>query len=154
MARYQIGIQTKPRFADYVSLEWVTRVVSFVLQRENQPENTGVTVVITDDAEVRELNRTFRDTDCPTDVLSFPASGGAEFVIPKELALYLGDVIVSYPTALAQAAEHRHSVEDELALLIVHGCLHLLGYDHMNEEEHHRMWARQEEILQVVAQAT
>jgi probable rRNA maturation factor len=109
---------------------------------------TRVAVVITDDAGIQELNHDFLGIDAPTDVLSFSAQEEAEgFVAAPEEESYLGDVIVSYPRAVAQADEAGHPVEQELALLIVHGVLHLLGYDHTEEEERALMWARQETIL-------
>ncbi len=100
---------------------------------------------------IQALNRTFRQVDSPTDVLAFPAAEGNDFVLPPELPPYLGDVIISYPTALAQAEAQGHPVEQELTLLIVHGCLHLLGYDHETEEERQQMWARQEALCTQLA---
>ena len=144
---YQIDVQIKADFAAPLANDWITRIVGSVLRKEGQPESAGIAIVITDDTQMRELHRSFRDVDLTTDVLSFPASGGPEFVTPEEEGLYLGDVVVSYPMALVQAAEQGHSVEDELALLIVHGCLHLLGYDDTTEKERQVMWRRQEEIL-------
>ncbi len=106
------------------------------------------TLVITDDKGIQALNRDFLGKDVPTDVLAFSAQEEAgAFVAAPEMDSYLGDVIVSYPRALAQAQEHGQQVEQELHLLIVHGFLHLLGYDHADEEEKAVMWARQEAIL-------
>jgi probable rRNA maturation factor len=106
------------------------------------------TLVITDDQGIQALNRDFLGRDVPTDVLAFSAQEEAgAFVAAPEMGSYLGDVIVSYPRALAQAPEHGQQVEQELYLLIVHGFLHLLGYDHADEEEKAVMWARQEAIL-------
>jgi probable rRNA maturation factor len=106
------------------------------------------TLVITDDKGIQALNRDFLGRDIPTDVLAFSAQEEAgAFVAVPEMGSYLGDVIVSYPRALAQAQEHGQQVEQELHLLIVHGFLHLLGYDHADEEEKTVMWARQEAIL-------
>jgi probable rRNA maturation factor len=89
--------------------------------------------------------------DQPTDVLAFAAQEGEAFVLPEGEPPYLGDVIVSYPTALAQATEAGQPVTAELALLVVHGCLHLLGYDHAEPDEQARMWARQGAILDSLA---
>jgi probable rRNA maturation factor len=106
------------------------------------------TVVLTDDLGIRELNRDFLGIDTPTDVLAFSAQEEAgEFVKAPDQTEYLGDVIVSYPRAVAQATEAGHSVEQELDLLIVHGLLHLVGYDHAEEGERAVMWARQGAIL-------
>jgi probable rRNA maturation factor len=107
-----------------------------------------VTVVVTDDVGIQELNRDFLGIDAPTDVLSFGAQEAAgPFVAAPEAGNYLGDVILSYPQAAAQAAEQGHPAGGELDLLVVHGLLHLLGYDHAAEAEQAVMWARQDEIL-------
>ena len=132
MSPYQIDVQIAPEFSENLSVEGIRRVAQAVLAHQGQPEGTALTIVITDDTQVHQLNRQFRGVDRPT----------------EEVPLYLGDVIISYPTAQAQAAEYGHSVQRELALLIIHGCLHLLGYDHEEEKERQRMWALQEEILQ------
>ncbi len=130
--------------------ERLRQIADAVLLQEGQT-TAEMTLVLTDDATIRELNRVFRHVDSPTDVLAFPAAGGADFVLPPNLPPYLGDVLISYPTALAQASAQGHPVEQELTLLIVHGCLHLLGYDHETEEERQRMWARQEELCAKLA---
>lgn len=102
-----------------------------------------VTVVITDDTQVKELNRQFRETDSTTDVLSF-SSDEIDLDTGKP---YLGDIIISFPQALLQASRAGHPVESELQLLTVHGMLHLLGFDHASEEEKSEMWARQAMVL-------
>lgn len=150
MRAYSVDVQIDDEFADRVSAEQLARIVEIVLDQEAQPEHAEVTLVITGNERIRELNRSFRDADEPTDVLSFPSNEGPQFVTPQELAPYLGDVIVSYPIAVEQAQEQGHPVEKEMALLIVHGCLHLLGYDHATEEDQQRMWARQDEILRLL----
>lgn len=101
------------------------------------------TLVIASDARLQELNRTFLGIDAPTDVLSFTDGE----VDPDTQRLHLGDVVISYPRALAQATAGGHPVEAELQLLVVHGALHLLGFDHTEEQDKIRMWARQAEIL-------
>lgn len=106
-----------------------------------------VAVVITDDASLQELNRRYRGIDAPTDVLAFPTESRGPFVGVGEPP-YLGDVVISYPCALEQAAEAGHAVEAELQLLTVHGILHLLGYDDEEAEARARMWAAQSAILQ------
>lgn len=117
-----------------------------VLRREGRPGELAL--VITDDQGIRELNREFLGEDVPTDVLSFSAQEDAgPFVAAPEAGAYLGDVIISYPRAIEQAEELGHPVEQELNLLVVHGVLHLLGYDHATEEDKALMWSRQESIL-------
>jgi probable rRNA maturation factor len=114
------------------------------LQRAGQEAPVDLTVVVADDAQLHELNLQFLGIDGPTDVLSFP---GGE-TDPDSGDLYLGDVIVSLPRATAQAQAGGHSLQAELQLLVVHGVLHLCGYDHGDETEQARMWALQAEILQ------
>jgi probable rRNA maturation factor len=103
----------------------------------------GLTISICSDEFVRELNKTYRNVDRPTDVLSF----SEEYLIPGTETLYLGDIAISYPTANTQAMEAGHSVLDEISLLAVHGVLHLLGFDHQEEAEKKQMWAMQFQVL-------
>lgn len=105
-------------------------------------------LVLTDDPSIQELNRDFLGEDAPTDVLSFSALEEAgPFVTAPEAGGYLGDVIISYPRAVQQAREQGHAVELELDLLVVHGILHLLDYDHATAEDKALMWSHQERIL-------
>jgi len=114
------------------------------LVHESAPSRAELTLVITGDDEIRDLNRRYRGMDVPTDVLSFAdAEADMRLVEP----IYLGDVIISYPRAEAQAASARHPVTAELLLLVVHGVLHLLGHDHAGQAEKRKMWAAQKEIL-------
>ena len=114
-----------------------------------------LTLVITADEGIQQLNRDFLGRDAPTDVLAFSAQeDDGAFVSAPEAEGYLGDVIVSYPRAAAQALERGHTTEQELDLLIVHGLLHLLGYDHATEEEKAAMWDRQEAILASLPQGS
>lgn len=140
---------------DLLSPERLRAVVEAALRSEGvSGELTPVselTLVITDDQGIQELNRDFLGRDTPTDVLAFGArENGGPFVAAPEAGGYLGDVIVSLPRATAQAAEIGHPVQQELDLLIVHGVLHLLGYDHDGEEDKARMWAMQDAILDEV----
>ena len=105
--------------------------------------DVDITIIMTDDAQIHELNKQYRGIDAPTDVLSFP-SGDTD---PDSNRLYLGDVVISYPRAQAQAEAGGHPVEAELQLLVVHGVLHLSGYDHVEEQGKSRMSAAQAEIL-------
>jgi probable rRNA maturation factor len=109
------------------------------IQEVDADREIDVTLVITDDAQIRDLNRQFREIDSVTDVLSFP-SDEIDLDTGKP---YLGDILISYPQAFLQAMQIGHPVETELQLLTVHGMLHLLGYDHANEEEKAEMWALQ-----------
>jgi probable rRNA maturation factor len=105
--------------------------------------SASLTLRITDEDEIHLLNQQFRGLDQPTDVLSFPA----DFEDPDLESRYLGDIVICYPQAASQAEKRGHAVEDELQLLVVHGVLHLLGYDHATQEEKDRMWDIQAKIL-------
>ena len=107
-----------------------------------------VSLMFTDDETIHEMNREYRGIDRPTDVLSFALEEGEEEEIyggPEENLL--GDIIISVETATRQAEDYGHSVEREMAFLALHGMLHLLGYDHMEEEERQEMRAQEEAIL-------
>ncbi len=150
-AKDRVDVQTSPRFAGEVDEELLRRVTTEVLRREGIEREVSLSVVITDDEAIRELNRQFRDVDAPTDVLAFGSGEDGDFVTAPGEPAYLGDVVISYPRAVVQAEEYGQSIARELALLAVHGVLHLLGYDHVNEAERTEMWARQDEILESVA---
>ena len=143
----RVDVQTAPRFAGKVDAELLRRVAAEALRREGVEGEIALSVVITYDEAVRELNRQFRDVDAPTDVLAFGTGEEGDFVTAPGEQAYLGDVVISYPRAVAQAEEYGHSVNRELALLAVHGVLHLLGYDNVDEAERMKMGARQNEIL-------
>ena len=108
----------------------------------------ALTVLVTDDAQIQELNRDYRGVDTPTDVLAFGEANGAnEFVPPPGETHYWGDIIISCPRAMEQATAYGHPLQEELALLVVHGTLHLLGYDHEQASDKERMWAIQNTAL-------
>lgn len=106
-----------------------------------------MTVRLTGDAEIHELNRTYRGVDRPTDVLSFALTEDERLVLPPDLPVQLGDVVVSYPYAVRQAADLEHPVGMEVAWLVIHGTLQLLGYLHDTEEEAERMEAIEDDAL-------
>jgi probable rRNA maturation factor len=120
-------------------------LVDAVMDAEGLPPGE-LGVVVTDDETIRELNREYAGDDTPTDVLAFSLREGEEFASPDGV-LRLGEVIISYPTAQRQAAEADRPVEDEIDHLLVHGVLHLLGYDHAEPAEEERMRARERELL-------
>jgi len=135
-----------------MATERLVRAVQAAAQEAGFAGPAEMSLVITDDARVQELNRTYRGVDQTTDVLAFGATeeegDRARFVAPPaEGPLYLGDVIISFPQAKRQADERGHPVASELCLLTVHGTLHLLGYDHADAEEQRRMWALQRGAL-------
>jgi len=108
-----------------------------------------LSVVLTDDDEIHELNRDYRGKDRPTDVLAFALSEGeaSEFAGPL-----LGDVVISVPTARKQATRRKRELEDELRMLLAHGLLHLVGWDHQTDEEDRRMKARTRALCRAAVQ--
>jgi len=131
---------------------WVRRIAQTVLKAEEVAPHYEVSLVFTDSETVKQLNRDYRGVDEPTDVLAFCmlSQKGADsaFALPPDGITRLGEVIVSYPQAVEQAKEQGHSPERELALLIIHGILHLLGYDHEEPEEESKMRERERELLE------
>ena len=108
-----------------------------------QSADGDLTLVLTDDEQLRLLNRDYRGVDAPTDVLSVPASE----TDPETGRRYLGDILVSISRAETQARAAGHPIEDEARLLVVHGVLHLLGHDHADADEKAKMWKAQSTIL-------
>jgi probable rRNA maturation factor len=156
-----IEVLIRPHFRDTVDPHGVERAARTALAMESISEDVSLCIVITDDQEIRALNRQYRGLDAPTDVLSFADADvlegneapGPSFVNGSDEPQYLGDVILSYPRAREQAVEHGHSTADEVQLLIVHGVLHLVGYDHAMPDEEAAMWSRQGAILNALADA-
>jgi probable rRNA maturation factor len=119
------------------------RAARTALEHESQSGDAELSIILTDDARLHELNLNYLGVDAPTDVLSFPSSE----TDPDTGAQYIGDILISVPRAQAQAEAAGHPLEAEVQLLVVHGVLHLLGHDHAGPEEKARMWNVQAEIL-------
>ncbi len=146
---------------DFNYEELLTRVMEECLDYEECPYETEISLLLTDNDQIRQINREFRHMDAATDVLSFPAidlrapgdftdleEASEDYFHPETGELILGDIVISVERAMAQAEEYGHSLIRELAFLTAHSMLHLMGYDHMEEEERQTMEAKQEEILQ------
>ena len=138
-----ITLEISESFHSQVDSDLIEETALATLRHQSVNEGSELTIVITSDEQIHTLNRQFLDIDAPTDVLSFPAG----FLDPENEVPYLGDVIISFPCAESQAAVGGHAVMAELQLLVVHGVLHLLGYDHAEQKEKAVMWTAQEEIL-------
>ena len=133
---------------------WLNAVAERVLEAEKAGARSEVSIVVTGQEMVRQLNRDYRGKDEPTDVLAFSAREQAadapSFILAPDGLLHLGEVIISQPQAALQAEEHGHSLERELAILLIHGLLHLLGYDHEASAAAKRMQAREKELLGLI----
>ena len=144
----RLGVQVDPAFRAKIDQERLDRIILKALLREGITKPITLGLLITDDERIKTLNLKYRGQDEETDVLAFGMESDQDsFVSPSELPLHLGDVVISYPQAVVQAEEYGHPIEEELHRLVVHGLLHLLGYDDQTDQERRRMWDRQETIL-------
>ena len=141
--RARIDVQIAARYRDKVKPAMLHAAAQATLDQRRLKHRVELTIVITGNAQLRSLNRVFRAIDAPTDVLSFATDEQ-----PRPDTIYLGDVVISYTQAREQAQAGGHPVESELQLLVVHGVLHLLGYDHEENKEAEAM-----EALEIAALA-
>ena len=135
-----IHIETEFPFPE----DLLERAANAALEHESQPLASELSIVLTDNARLHELNLNYLGIDSPTDVLSFPASE----TDPETGGRYIGDILISVPRAQEQANAAGHPLESEVQLLVVHGVLHLLGHDHAQAQEKRRMWEAQAGILE------
>ena len=145
---------------DFDYIQVANDVVDTTLATEDCPYAAEVNITLVDDDTILELNKEFRDIAKPTDVLSFPMlefpkpadydilnDSAKLYFHPDSGELILGDIVISVPTAIRQAQEYKHAIKREYAFLIAHSMLHLLGYDHLAEQEAKQMEEKQEKIL-------
>ena len=128
-----------------IDSERLQQAVVVTMHHEGYPSGAVLSVVIVDNAAVKAMNRQYRGIDAPTDVLSFPAD--APPVPDLNEPPYLGDLIIAYPYTADRARVEGHALMDSLMVLVVHGTLHLLGYNHDTPEKRAAMWSVQDEIL-------
>jgi probable rRNA maturation factor len=151
----EINVLIDKQFKGKLDVEWLQSVATQVLIAQYTETNVEMGILITSQDKVRQLNRIYRNLDEPTDVLAFymlpelPVGEPApeSFATPPDGILHVGEVVISYPQVVAQALESRHSVERETAILLIHGVLHLLGYDHNDPEGERLIKTREAEIL-------
>ena len=152
MIDVQILVQIDEQFQASVDEAWLTAAARATLRACGQTHRSLSIQVVADEV-VQRYNRIYRQEDAPTDVLSFGIQEGSPFgaEIPEALAAELdselGDLLLAFSYASRQARQHGHSLAAELQLLVVHGALHLLGYDHDTEQRQAAMWRMQSEIL-------
>jgi len=152
----EINVLFEESLETYLEEDWLESVTGQVLIAENIEKKVELSLVLVDQERIRQLNSSYLGRDEPTDVLAFPMlpeqSGKdiAPFMTPPDEIEHLGEVIISYPQAVIQAEEHHHSVRREIAILIIHGVLHLLGYEHDKPELERDMRAREVEILSYI----
>jgi probable rRNA maturation factor len=130
--------------------ELVQSLLDYAAGEENVETASELTVSFVTNERIQEINKEYRDKDQPTDVISFALEELGEDetkIVGDGIPRILGDIIISVEKAKDQADEYGHSFSRELGFLALHGFLHLLGYDHMNDEDEKRMFGRQKEIL-------
>ena len=142
MNKVELFNQTEKEITE---LDTVLKVLDSALNKENL-DNVSFNLIIVDNEYIHELNRTYRNIDRETDVITFALEDEDTVIIPDEERI-LGDVYISLDKAMAQADEYGHSFLREICFLAVHGFYHLLGYDHMTEADEKVMFAKQEEVL-------
>ena len=125
-------------------LETIEKLLVYAIEYEKL-NNLEFSIIIVDNKKIHEINKEFRGIDRPTDVITFALEDNEDF--PEMETRVLGDIYISLDKAKGQALEYNHSFLRELSFLTIHGFLHLLGYDHMKEDEEKIMFNKQEEIL-------
>ncbi|UAL54809.1 rRNA maturation RNase YbeY [Metabacillus dongyingensis] len=131
-------------------LEMVETLLQHAAEAERVAQDAELSVTFVDNEKIKEINRVYRSKDQVTDVISFAMEEqgkGEVSIVGVDMPPVLGDIIISVPRASEQAEEYGHSFTRELGFLAVHGLLHLLGYDHMTEEDEKKMFGKQKEIL-------
>ena len=148
-AKVRINNRQKKEPLTRQARDLIRQACKATLKCEGFSDDCEIDVTVVDDEQIREMNLEFRNIDKSTDVLSFPLGENGEYDInPETNAFMLGDVVLSLEHALFQAELFGHGTERELAYLTVHSVLHLLGYDHVNnEEERKAMRSREEKVL-------
>ncbi|MCY9006677.1 MULTISPECIES: rRNA maturation RNase YbeY [Peribacillus] len=129
----------------------VESILQFAARKENIEKDTELSVTFVDNDRIREINKEYRHKDSATDVISFALEEMGEDeveIVGAEMPRMLGDIIISIERTKEQAEEYGHSFDRELGFLALHGFLHLLGFDHMNEEDEKVMFTKQKEILE------
>lgn len=136
---------------DQKTEQLIRELLTHAAKKENVPADSELSITFMTDEAIREINADYRGKDQPTDVISFAleemGEGEVQVIHEEGMPTVLGDIIISTETAEKQAAEYGHTLEREIGFLALHGFLHLLGYDHMNEEDERKMFGRQKEIL-------
>ncbi len=133
-------------------LETIYKVIELSLKEEGAPDEAEISLTFVDAKEIQEINRVYRQIDKVTDVLSFPqiepiSQGKIDWSMVAPHEMMLGDIILCYEKAIEQAESYGHSLKREVCFLIAHSMLHLLGYDHMNDEDDKVMIDKQEHLL-------
>ncbi|WP_047986322.1 rRNA maturation RNase YbeY [Ornithinibacillus californiensis] len=146
----EIDFQDNTDLVPESHFELIKGLLELTAKKEDVSNHAEVSVTFVNNEEIQVINRDYRNIDKPTDVISFALEeqvDGEMDIVGEDVPIALGDIIISVEKAKEQAKDYNHSFERELGFLAVHGFLHLLGYDHMTEEDEKKMFQKQEEIL-------
>ena len=151
--RWSVEIRIDSPFQAQVQEDWLRQAIEATLGSEEFGHSVELSLLVTGDEIVQELNRDYRGIDRTTDVLSFAFQEGADSSFPPSAngVFHLGEVIISCPQAAKQAMEQSHSLRRELTILTIHGVLHLLGYEHQRPQEEGKMRFKENEILAILS---
>jgi len=153
MSKYTVNIQVKKGMVFPFKKADLKRVMEKVLEVSRVDKPVEIDCLITDNPTIRKLNKLYRGIDSPTDVLSFrlsdknPNIENIDFPVDPGGIMTLGQIIISYPRTVEQAPQHVNTVKQELYLLLVHGTLHLLGFDHIDNADARRMRRQENKII-------
>lgn len=142
MINYNI-IGDTSKLSDILVDDIIKDITSEICKELNITSNHYVSFIIVDNDEIHNINKTYRNVDRPTDVITFANIDSVDSGIPTEL----GDIFISYEKVYEQALEYNHSSKREFAFLVTHGLLHIFGYDHMEKEDEVEMFSLQDKIL-------
>lgn len=140
-----VSIENRSTFPGFSFNERQLADISAVILHDFFEAESDFSLSFVNPDEIRSLNSQYREHDEVTDVLAFPSGGEID---PETAAEYIGDILICTERAFEQASASKHPAENEIALLLIHGLLHLIGYDHQNAEEKTTMWAVQSDYLQ------
>jgi probable rRNA maturation factor len=155
MIKHEINIDIDPAFKTVLNVTRLKKGIKQILKITSTDEIVELSIVFTDDKTIQDLNKKYRNIDSPTDVLAFHMhsdnkDGSIPFVTPPDSVRHLGEVVISYPQAVRQAEDFKHDVEHEIIILLIHGILHLIGYDHELTDEEEIMRTKEIEILEKI----
>lgn len=153
MLKHEVNVYLEPNLAISIKKAWFISIIHKILDILGIIILSELGLVLTNSEAIHQLNKKYRRKDAPTDVLAFymfsqQDAKATKFVAPPDGISHLGEIMISYPQAVYQAKRKKHDIEHELMILIIHGVLHLLGYDHeQSVEEEQRMLAKEAEVL-------
>ncbi len=138
-----------------INKSFFSEITSSIIRKLKVDKDCEINLLLTDNKEIQKLNKVYRKTNCPTDVLAFGFKQGKEkFILPKDNISHLGDIVISLPKAKEQAKEYKHSVREEITILLIHGILHLLGFNHNKKNKALKMRKKEKEILDYLIEKT